>query len=120
MKKMITIVEFAAFSKEAESALSSEEKDEFVNFIAQNPETGKIIPGTGGVRKVRWKSNNKGKSGGIRVIYYFYDEHAPIFLLTAYSKGVQENLTAEQKKQMYALAQILKHECRQNRREDHD
>ena len=53
------------------------------------------------------------------MIYYFYDEHAPIFLLTAYGKGEQENLTVEQKKQISALAQILKDECKQQRKQNH-
>ncbi len=120
MKRMITIIEFPAFLSQVGSSISSDERDEFLNYIARNPEAGDIIPGTGGVRKVRWGSKNKGKSGGVRVIYYFYDEHAPIFLLTAYGKGEQENLTAEQKKQISALAQILKDECKQHRRQHHD
>jgi len=112
---MITIIEFPAFLSQIGYSISAEERDEFINFIAKNPEAGDIIPGTGGVRKVRWGSKNKGKSGGIRVIYYFYDEQAPVFLLTVYGKNEQENLTAEQKKQISALAQILKAECRGNR-----
>lgn len=117
---MITIIEFSGFLAQIGSSISSDERDEFITYIAQNPEAGAIIPGTGGVRKVRWGSKNKGKSGGIRVIYYFYDEYAPIFLLTAYGKGQKENLTSEQKKQISALAQILKDECKQIRRQHHD
>ncbi|WP_115332775.1 type II toxin-antitoxin system RelE/ParE family toxin [Legionella busanensis] len=116
MKKMITIIEFPAFLSQVGEVISPDERDEFINYIAKNPDAGDIIPGTGGVRKVRWGSKNKGKSGGVRVIYYFYDEYAPIFLLTAYGKGVKDNLTPEQKKQITALAQILKAECKQNRR----
>lgn len=72
------------------------------------------------MRKVRWGIKNKGKSGGIRVIYYFYDDHASVFLLTAYGKGEGENLTTEQKKQIPALAQILKSECKNRRSSYHD
>lgn len=78
MKRMITIIEFPAFLSQIGSSISSEERDEFIDYIAKNPEAGDIISGTGGVRKVRWGSKNKGKIGGIRVIYYFYDESAPI------------------------------------------
>lgn len=120
MKKMITIIEFPGFLSQVGNSISVAERDEFINFIARNPEAGDLIPGTGGVRKVRWGSKNKGKSGGVRVIYYFYDELAPVFLLTAYGKGEKENLTAEQKKQISALAQILKSECKNPRSQDHD
>ena len=68
---------------------------------------------------MRWGSKNKGKSGGVRVIYYFYDELAPVFLLTAYGKGEKENLTAEQKKQISTLTQILKSECKSCRSQEH-
>ncbi len=94
-----------------------------MNFLISLLATQKqeiLFLGTGGVRKVRWGSKNKGKSGGARVIYYFYDEHSPLFLLTAYGKGEQENLTPEQKKQISALAQILKDECKQHRGQYHD
>lgn len=112
---MITIIEFPGFLSQVGISISSGERDEFINFLARNPEAGDIITGTGGVRKVRWGSKNKGKSGGVRVIYYFYDEQAPIFLLTLYGKGVQENLTAEQKKQISTLVQLLKTECKHKR-----
>lgn len=120
MKRMITIIEFPGFLLQVGNSIGADERDEFINYIARNPEAGDLIPGTGGVRKVRWGSKNKGKSGGVRVIYYFYDELSPIFLLTAYGKGEKENLTAEQKKQISALAQILKAECKRNRSQDHD
>lgn len=117
---MITIVEFPGFLSQVGGPISADERDEFIAYIAKNPKAGDVITGTGGVRKVRWGSKNKGKSGGVRIIYYFYDEDAPIFLLTAYGKGERENLTDEQKKQIFALAQILKAECKHNRRNDHD
>ena len=120
MKKMITIIEFAGFLSQVGSSISSDERDEFITYIAKNPEAGDIIPGTGGVRKVRWGSKDKGKSGGVRVIYYFYNESAPIFLLTVYGKGEKENLSTEQKKQISVLAQILKAECKLNRSQHYD
>lgn len=99
---MITIIEFPGFLSQVGNSISAAERDEFINFIARNPEVGDLIPGTGGVRKVRWGSKNKGKSGGVRVIYYFYDELAPVFLLTAYGKGEKENLTVS-KRSKYQL-----------------
>ncbi len=117
---MITVIEFPSFLSRVDKSIDAEERDEFIDYIAKNPEAGRIIQGTGGIRKVRWGSKNKGKSGGVRIIYYFYDEQAPIFLLTAYGKGEKENLTSEQKKQLSALAQVLKSECKYTRRRSHD
>jgi mRNA-degrading endonuclease RelE of RelBE toxin-antitoxin system len=120
MNKMITIIEFSGFLSQVGSSISADERDEFITYIAKNPQAGDIIPGTGGVRKVRWGSKDKGKSGGVRVIYYYYDEYAPVFLLTVYGKGEKENLTSEQKKQISALAKVLKAECKINRSQHHD
>lgn len=117
---MITIIEFAGFLSQVGSSISPDERDEFITYIAKNPEVGAIIPGTGGVRKVRWGTKDKGKSGGVRIIYYFYDESAPIFLLTVYGKGEKENLSPEQKKQIAALVQVLKAECKLNRSQHYD
>lgn len=59
-----------------------------------NPKDGKIIVGSGGVRKLRWGLSNKGKSGGVRVIYYFKDTHYQIWLLTMYAKNRQASISA--------------------------
>lgn len=119
-KKLITVIELTGFLSRVGCTITLKERDEFINYIAQHPESGTIISGAGGVRKIRWGNKNKGKSGGIRVIYYFYDEYAPIFLITAYGKGEQENLTNEQKKKIFTFAQILKTECKSNRSTHHD
>lgn len=112
MKKLITVIEFPKFLAQIGEILSSVERDEFVNYIAQNPADGSVIPGTGGIRKIRWGGNNKGKRGGVRIIYYFYNETSPIFLLTMFGKNEKEDLTSEQKRQMITLASILKSECK--------
>jgi mRNA-degrading endonuclease RelE of RelBE toxin-antitoxin system len=112
MKKMLTIVEFPSFSSQVGRLINSSERDELITFLAKQPDAGQEIPGTGGVRKLRWQGMGKGKRGGLRVIYYFYNETAPVFLLTVYGKGEQEDLTPEQKKQMIAFAKILKLECK--------
>lgn len=57
-----------------------------------------MIVGTGGVRKIRWTGDsNQGKRGGVRVIYYYYDQSIPIFLLTVYGKNQKDNLSQEEK-----------------------
>ena len=66
----------------------------FVDYIAGNPEAGDIIVGTSGARKIRWTGDsNKGKRGGVRVIYYYHDSNMPIFLFTAYGKQHKANLS---------------------------
>ena len=67
---LVTVIETTAFARRAEKLLSPDERDEVVTFLAENPEAGDEIPGTGGVRKVRFAAKGKGKSGGVRVIYY--------------------------------------------------
>ncbi|MBP6917624.1 MAG: type II toxin-antitoxin system RelE/ParE family toxin [Legionellaceae bacterium] len=70
----------------------------FIDYIAQYPLNGDLITGTGGVRKIRWTGDShKGKRGGVRVIYYYYDQSVPVFLLTVYGKNQKENLTQDEK-----------------------
>ncbi|MEY4463507.1 MAG: hypothetical protein RLZZ81_478 [Pseudomonadota bacterium] len=72
-KKLITVIELPEFQKFAKALLNEKECTEIINYIAANPDKGDIIKGTGGIRKLRFALgiNNKGKSGGIRVIYFF-------------------------------------------------
>jgi len=72
-------------------------EDEYIglqSFLLQYPESGKVVRGSGGVRKVRWAMAGKGKSGGVRVIYYFKKQDDEIWLLTIYSKNEVENIPA--------------------------
>lgn len=117
---MITIIEFPSFLSQIGVNINAAERDELIDFLARQPDAGNEIPGTGGVRKLRWAGKGKGKRGGLRVIYYFYNETAPVFLLTVYGKGVQEDLTPEQKKKIASLAKILKEECKAARKKHHD
>lgn len=117
---MITIIEFSSFLSQVGVSISSSERDELIDFLARQPAAGDEIPGTGGVRKIRWAGKGKGKRGGLRVIYYFYNKTAPVFLLTVYGKGAQEDLTPEQKKKIASLARALKEECKAARKNYHD
>ena len=69
---------------------------------------GDEIVGTGGVRKVRYGAMGKGKSGGVRVIYYFYDQDVPIYALLIYGKNERADLTPEQRKTVSAFAMAIK------------
>jgi len=67
------------------------EREEFINFIAANPEAGKLIRGSGGCRKIRWFSEGQGKQGGARVIYFLAAE-GTVWLLIVYKKAKYDNL----------------------------
>ena len=92
------IVETQPYQRAVQRIWDSSTQVEFKNFIGLNPEAGDVIPGTGGIRKVRWQGSGHGKRGGVRIIYYVYNEHHPIYLLYAYPKNVQINLTEDEKK----------------------
>jgi hypothetical protein len=112
---MITIIEFSPFLAQVGDCISGTERDELIDWLARNPEAGDEITGTGGIRKLRWAGKGKGKRGGLRVIYYLYNTDFPVFLLSVYGKGVQEDLTPEEKSKFSALAQTLKAECKRSR-----
>jgi len=111
----LTVVETAVFSRRAEKLLAPEERDELTFFLATHPMAGDEIPGTGGVRKVRFAARGKGKSGGVRVIYYFFDENNPLYAIFLYGKNEQANLTPDQKKEVAAMAAVLKASARNRR-----
>jgi mRNA-degrading endonuclease RelE of RelBE toxin-antitoxin system len=80
--------------------------------LLETPEVGVRIPGTGGLRKLRWSAEGRGKRGGVRVIYFFVEQRALIVLLLLYPKNVQDDLTAEQKR---ALRELVRAELEQER-----
>lgn len=83
------------FTEQITSLLSDESYAELQEVLIIDPQAGDLIQRSGGLRKMRWKLPNKGKSGGIRVIYYMvYSEE--IFFLLAYPKSKQEDLTKDQ------------------------
>ena len=92
------IVETKIFTKQITELLDNEEYREFQNYLANDPTIGKVIKGTGGLRKVRWKTSTKGKRGGIRVIYYWVENNDLILMLFAYSKSELDDLTQSQLK----------------------
>jgi hypothetical protein len=103
----ITVVELPLFQRLAAAVWNNAEREEFVDFIARNPEAGDLIPETGGVRKVRWRRQGMGKRGGARVIYIYHGVQMPLFLMMVYAKAQRENITPDEKRQMRALAGSL-------------
>jgi hypothetical protein len=104
----LTVAETLLFVRQADSIWNEQEREEFVNYTPCNPEAGDVIPETGGVRKVRWGSAGVGKRGGARVIYFYYDDTRPLYLLLVYAKARKEDLSAGEKRAVRKLAAMLK------------
>lgn len=94
------IIETPIFTRQLSVTLSDEEYRLFQATLLDRPDAGKIIPGGGGLRKIRWALDGRGKSGGVRVIYYWFTARGIILLLFMYPKNVQDNLTQDQLKQL--------------------
>ncbi len=106
-RKLITVVETRSYLKRASKLMSKEEQFDAVTMIASDPESGAVMRGTGGIRKVRFRLGGRGKSGGVRLIYYFHNLTMPVFLLTVFAKNEKANLSAEERATLKVLAQRL-------------
>ncbi len=105
---MQTVAETPIFTRQTEKLFSDEDKRELIDFLAENPLAGDEIPGTGGVRKLRFAASGRGKRGGARVIYYFLNETMPLYALLAYAKNAQDDMTPDEKRVVAALVVALK------------
>ncbi len=103
----MTVVETERFLKDAKPLMPEAERAALVAFVGANPDAGEIIPGTGGVRKIRWALPGTGKRGGMRAIYYCRDERVPLFLLAAYGKNEKGNLSQAERNAMKRLTPLL-------------
>ncbi|MBU4525073.1 MAG: type II toxin-antitoxin system RelE/ParE family toxin [Proteobacteria bacterium] len=101
---MITVVETPTFLKDVKRADLSEDKHrELVNFLATYPEAGVMMEGTGGVRKVRFAGQGRGKSGAYRIVYYFHSVEIPLFALALLAKNEKANLSKAERNELKAL-----------------
>jgi hypothetical protein len=92
----MVFIETPTFTKTIISLLTEDEYRFLQNELTQNPEAGDLIPGGGGVRKIRFAAQGKGKRGGARLIYYWQKSKDRIFMLTAYTKAKRTDLDPEQ------------------------
>lgn len=112
-----TFIEVPIFTKRwKEIGLGDDELKSLQIMLLKNPDSGQIMEGTGGIRKVRFPLENRGKSGSVRVWYTDFAEYEVIYLITAFEKKEQENLTMEEKNAIKKLVKALKEEAAKNRR----
>jgi len=97
--------ETSIFTKLIEKLISDKEYHLLQLQLSVRPESGDVIKGSGGIRKLRWAGSGRGKRGGIRVIYYYFTEDDQIYMLYAYTKSKKDNLTADQVKQLKQLVE---------------
>jgi mRNA-degrading endonuclease RelE of RelBE toxin-antitoxin system len=99
----IKIIETSVFTRKVTSLLTPEEYRDLQNELVSNPEKEKVIPGSGGLRKIRCGISGRGKSGGVRIIYYWIFKKEIILMLLIYPKNEQDNLTSSQLKILKSL-----------------
>ncbi len=102
------IVSLSAYESRVSALLSEEERVAMEFYIACAPENHPVIPGAGGFRKARWARRGKGKSGGVRVVYFFLAERERIYMAGIYAKARKENLSAADRNVLARLAAQIK------------
>lgn len=100
-------IETPTFTKLLTNLVDDDSYSKLQENLVLNPEIGNLIPGTGGLRKIRWKLPGIGKRGGVRIIYYWKVKEEQIIFLLIYPKNVQDDMTD---KQLQILNKILKEE----------
>lgn len=105
---MQTIAETPEFIRCASKHLTADERSLLIEYLALAPKSGVLIQGTGGIRKLRWVSQGRGKRGGVRIIYYFHSERIPLYLLTLFGKNEKANLSPAERNELATLVKLLK------------
>jgi len=101
-------IESKLFEKLRTKYLDDESYRALQNFLIEQPLCGDVIQGTGGLRKLRWSANGKGKRGGLRTIYLYITEKSHIHFLTLYTKNEVSDLTSDEKKILKRIVEELK------------
>lgn len=101
------LVELPSYIRLADKLLTAQERQDLIDYLAENPKAGDIMEGTGGVRKLRWRRGDHGKSAGVRVIYYYHDDLMPLYLLTLFATGDKGNLTKAERNDLVSLVDVL-------------
>jgi mRNA-degrading endonuclease RelE of RelBE toxin-antitoxin system len=99
------IVETPVFTRQITNAIPDAEYRELQLALVGNPERGVVVRGSGGLRKLRWSADGRGKRGGLRIIYYHAPQERIVLMLFLYPKNVQEDLTPEQLRKLRAVVE---------------
>lgn len=103
----VTVIETPSFIRDAKGNMDDNERNELITFLAYNPTAGNILEGTGGVRKVRWAREGGGKSGGFRIVYFFYSMDIPLFALGLFAKNEKSNVSKADRNELKKLSALL-------------
>ncbi len=104
---LTTVTELPEYIRCANELLNETERKSVIDYLAAHPRAGDLMEGTGGIRKLRWGSGGKGKSGGVRVIYYYHDHRIPLYLLTVFGKNEKPNITKSERNELAKLVELL-------------
>jgi hypothetical protein len=104
----ITVLQLPKFKTEATELIGADGIEALGVYLSDHPDAGDVIPGSGGIRKLRWAAKGKGKRGGARVIYVYIAIAKSVYLLRCYAKNMRTDLTADEKKELRQIAAYLK------------
>ncbi len=112
---MQTVTETPIFTRKADALLSARERTDLITLLAWNPLAGDVIPGTGGVRKLRFAGGGRGKRGAFRVVYYVLTAELPIVAITLYGKNEKSDLTSAERDGARRIVDAMKAQLRRHR-----
>jgi RelE toxin of RelEB toxin-antitoxin system len=112
---MQTVVETPSYLADAERLFSLDERKAIVDRLASDPTCGVVIPGGGGIRKVRFGFGARGKSGGARIVYLFSGTDLPVFILAVFAKNEKANLFASERNALGKMVAAMIEDYRRRR-----
>jgi len=104
---LTTVTELPEYIWRADELLNEAERKSVIDYLAAHPRAGDIMEGTGGIRKIRWARGGRGKSSGVRVIYYYHDQRIPLYLLTVFGKNEKPNISKSERNELAKLVGLL-------------
>lgn len=103
----VTVVEAPEFIRRAGEIMADQEREALISYLASQPTAGAVVPGAGGIRKLRWRLEGRGKRGGARVIYFYASLDVPLFALTVFAKNERADLSQDDRNAFRRLTKVL-------------
>ena len=103
----MAVIETPEFISQADELMTERDREELISYLACNPTAGDVVPGAGGIRKLRWRLEGRGKRGGARVIFFFHSADVPLFVLTVFAKSQRTDLSQQQRNEFRRLTKVL-------------